>query len=153
MGTVLSAESSTPAVSPRARASSARQRCRRRAILLLLAVALSGCAFFREASPTEAPTPTVSVSAEQVAQAMADDSFFSDYRNEALLVRGTVSSVETASGATLVTLSTGLATAVVCDLGERATTIRAGDSITVLVNSSDVKRLPDEVLLSPCAVQ
>jgi len=84
---------------------------------------------------------------------MADDSFFSDYRNEALLVRGTVSSVETASGATLVTLSTGLATAVVCDLGERATTIRAGDSITVLVNSSDVKRLPDEVLLSPCAVQ
>ncbi len=84
---------------------------------------------------------------------MQEDHFFSDYRGETLLVQGTASSVEQRNGETLITLGTGLPTAVVCDVGKAATTTKAGESVTVQAQAADAQRAAGTVLLKPCAVQ
>ena len=95
----------------------------------------------------------MTVTAEQVARAMQEDHFFSDYRGETLLVQGTVASVEQKNGETLIRLGTGLPTDVVCDVGTAATPVKAGDSLTAKAQADDAQRSSGSVLLRPCAVQ
>ncbi len=120
---------------------------------ILLAAAVAGCSILRQAEPTPAPQPPVTVTAEQAARAMQEDHFFSDYRGDTLLVQGTVSSVEQKNGETLIRLGTGLPTDIACDVGTAATTVKAGDAVTARSQASDAQRSPGSVLLKPCAVQ
>ena len=66
-------------------------RCGLAAAVLM---SLSGCENFRSPVPTPAPEPTLQLTANEVAEAMQDDSFFSNYGSSILLVRGEISSVE-----------------------------------------------------------
>ncbi len=120
---------------------------------ILLVAAVAGCSLLRESYPTPTPAPPVTVTAEQAARAMEEDHFFSDYRGETLLVKGTVSSVEQRNGETLVRLGTSLTTDVVCDVGTGAATVKAGDSATAKSQASDAQRSPGSVLLKPCTLQ
>jgi hypothetical protein len=123
-----------------------------RGIVLLGLLLATGCSMLRQPVPTAAPVPPPTVTAEQVARAMQDDHFFSDYRGQTLLVQGTVSSVEQRNGETLVTLSSGLPTGVVCDVGNATAPAKAGDVVTARTQASNAQRSGSTVLLRPCSL-
>lgn len=117
------------------------------ATLLSVALALSACSLVSELS---VPPHTVPVSADQIALAMQEDHFFSDYRNATLVVSGTVASVTSENGDAIIELATSIPTKVRCDLGAGPVAVRVGEPVKV--TSSDGERVPDAVLLRDCAV-
>ncbi len=120
---------------------------------ILLVAAVAGCSVLRQSSPTPTPLPPVTVTAEQVARAMQQDEFYSDYRGATLLVQGTVSTVEQRNGETLIWLGTTIPTKVVCDVGKASTSAKAGDTLTAKAQAADAQRSTDAVLLKPCEVR
>ena len=123
------------------------QRGLRIAPLLLVALIASACGLVSELT---VPPHTVSVSADQIALAMQEDRFFSDYRNAKLLVSGTVADVTSEDGETIIELATSIPTKVRCDLGPSTVAVQVGAPITV--TSSDGERIPDAILLRGCAL-
>ena len=91
-------------------------------------------------------------SASELAQAMQDDHFYSDYRESALIVRGTVSSVSAQRGHEIVELDTGLSTAVLCDLGTVQDSMHAGEVVTVLAEGATAERQTSAVMLRGCGI-
>ena len=121
--------------------------------LFLVASSLAACSLFRQAAAEATPTPqTAHVTADQIAIAMQEDHFFSDYRSETLYVEGTISSVSQQGTTTTVVLSTSVATAVWCDLGTQTTTLHAGDAITISAPSAEAQRANNAVLLKNCTI-
>lgn len=109
---------------------------------------ITGCDALRA---TPAPTPTltlVSISADQAAQAMENDEFFSDYRNDLLQVSGTVTAVTQLNGQTAVELETRIPRIVRCYLDAPSTAPQVGAS--VVVQSSEGQREDDAVGLLHC---
>ena len=90
------------------------------------------------------------VTPDQLASAMRDDHFYSSYRENTLLVRGTVSSVSDTNGDTIVAFKSGLAFKASCDFGGTKPAIRQGDTITVLSEAGVAERQPSGVLLKDC---
>src|SRR5215208_5313141 len=84
-----------------------------RSLGLLIGVSLlTACATtFREPTPTPA---VVQVSADQIALAMQEDHFFSDYRLGTLQVTGTVAAIIEGHDAYVVELETSIPTVVRC---------------------------------------
>ena len=121
--------------------------------LLLMASGLPACSIFRQqvAEPT-ITLPVVHVTADQIAIAMQEDHFFSDYRSETLLVQGTISTVSQQGSSTTVVLSTSVATAVLCDLGTQTTALHAGDAITVSAQSDAAQRADNAIVLKNCSI-
>jgi hypothetical protein len=93
------------------------------------------------------------VTASQVAAAMQEDRFFSDYGQATLLVQGSVSSVSQQNGREIVDLRTGEPTKVLCDLAGPSAQVRDGETITVRVQGSDAQRDQGAVVLANCVVQ
>ncbi len=92
---------------------------------------LAGCDTLR-GTPIPTPTPTVvQVTAQQIAQAMQEDHFFSDYRGDILRVRGMVDEVAQSGGETVVTLSTTIPTVVRCHVTGDVPALTAGVEVTV----------------------
>lgn len=122
------------------------------AAITLLALAFAGCGALREQNPT--PTATVvHVSANQIAQAMAEDRFFSDYGHSTLLVDGTVLSVTRQDDDLIIELGTSAPNRVLCDIGNQVTSVSPGDTITVQAPSNDARRQGSAVLLRSCSMQ
>ncbi len=119
---------------------------------LLLLLALAGCGLLREPTPTPAPPKVVRVTADQVARAMQQDEFYSDYRGAVLLVQGTVAGVSRQGGDSILELTTSEPTKVLCDLGNRASPATAGDAVTVQARAADARREPSAVVLTGCTV-
>jgi hypothetical protein len=88
----------------------------------------------------------------QLAEAMKDDRFYSDYGKSALLVTGTVASVARTSGHLVVALRTDSAYGASCELGVSAVAPRLGEMFTVLTVGQAAERLPADVLLRGCVV-
>jgi hypothetical protein len=124
------------------------------AALAVLLGALAACSIFREASPTPRPTTVASVTANQVAQAMDNDEFYSTYGHTTLLIQGTVAALDPQPGHFTVTLDTGVRTKVLCDLGQQTAPVKVGDSITVRSADpeNDVQRQNASVFIKNCTL-
>lgn len=111
---------------------------------------MAACSTMR-GTPIPTPTPaTVQVTAQEIAQAMQDDSFFSTYGSDILQVRGTVQGVTQDGGGTVVTLSTGIVTVVCCHLDGAAPSLAAGENVTV--ESGEGQREDGAVGLLKCHI-
>ncbi len=88
----------------------------------------------------------------ELAEAMKADSFYSDYRTSALLVKGTVTSVERRGGRLFVGFRTDSSYALSCDLGATPAAPQVGQTFTVLAVGQAAERLPAGVLLHDCVV-
>jgi hypothetical protein len=86
-----------------------------------------------------------------LAEAMKQDRFFSDYRQSALLVTGTIASV-TRGKDLIVAFRTGSTYGASCDLGALSAAPRVGETFTVLTVSQAAERLPAGVRLNDCVI-
>lgn len=91
------------------------------------------------------------VTATEIANAMKDDRFYSDYGDNALVVVGTISSTSTHGNDVIATLKADSSFQVLCDLGTQPRP-QVGDHITVLAQGSDAQRQQSAVLLTNCVV-
>ena len=92
------------------------------------------------------------VTPDQLATAMLDDHFYSSYRENTLLVSGTVSSVSRTNNDLVVTFKTTSSFKVLCDFGGSSSAIRPGDVITALSEGGSAKREISSVLLKDCLI-
>src|SRR5437879_10746848 len=89
-------------------------------VILLGVIYLAACSALREPRRIPPPTATpaiVPVTADEIAQAMQEDRFFSDYGQNTLLVRGVLASLYWQNNVHVAALSTSIQTTVLCDLG------------------------------------
>jgi hypothetical protein len=87
----------------------------------------------------------------ELAEAMKQDRFFSDYRQSALLVTGTIASV-TRGKDLIVAFRTGSPYGASCDLGALTAAPRVGETFTVLTVGRAAERLPAGVRLHDCVI-
>ena len=106
----------------------------------------------RTAPPTATPT-IVQVTADEIAQAMYEDHFFSDYGQNTLRVHGVLASLYWQDNIHIAALSTSIQTTVLCDLGTASTTVRPGNTITVTAPAADAQRASFAVMLRNCKVE
>jgi len=124
------------------------------ALIIILALALAGCGVLREAPVTPPPTSVVQITADQAAQAMDEDRFWSTYGHSALAIQGTLAALDQQPNDLTVTLATTRQTQVVCDLGRQSTALKAGQAVTVQVSDpeNDVERQDGAVFIKNCHV-
>jgi hypothetical protein len=121
---------------------------------LVLLICLPACGLLREPLATPRPTSVVQVTADQVAQAMDGDHFYATYGQTTLLIQGTVAAIDPQPGHFILTLATSGSTQVLCDLGNKAPTVKTGDSVTVRSADpeKDIARQDAGVLIRNCTV-
>jgi hypothetical protein len=118
-------------------------------------LSVSACSALREEAPDGRPTaatPLVRVTADQVATAMQEDHFYSDYRGDTLLVQGTVSHVYQQNSDTVAELRTSAPTKVLCNLGSHSSPVHVGDTLIVSASAADAQRQESAVMLVNCSV-
>lgn len=120
------------------------------AMVVVIAVAggafLAGGAFAIGALRVEHASP------DQVAEAMRADVFYSDFRSDAVIVRGTVGSLSTTGGSTTIIFQTGEDWHTECQTTDAMAATHAGDTLTVVAVAANAKRLTGGVLLTGCAI-
>jgi hypothetical protein len=96
----------------------------------------------------------VRLTADQVAQAMQQDAFFSTYGQNSLLIQGTVVSINRNGSDLIVILDSTVPTKVECDLGNHESAVHVGETITILSENpgSDASRDAGMVLLRNCRI-
>ena len=90
---------------------------------------------------------------DRLAQAMSADEFYSDFRHDTVIVRGTVASVSATGSTTTIVFQTAGAWRTECqttDAGPRR--LGPGDTLTVVAVAIAAERLPSGVLLTGCAI-
>ncbi len=94
------------------------------------------------------------ITPDQATAAMKGDYFFSDYRQNTLIIKGQVSSAVTSRNGTELTFKTAVDTSyqAYCDLVPGTSVPKVGDSITVLSEGGAAVRRPSGVLLAGCTV-
>jgi hypothetical protein len=126
----------------------------RRPILaaLVLLLALSACSLLREQVTSPRPA-VIRASADQIARAMQEDHFFSDYGHNTLIVQGTALAIRLQGARHILELKTNLDTVVLCDFGSQAPVIKAGELVTVeSPDAGQAQRQPNAVLLANCSI-
>lgn len=93
-----------------------------------------------------------SVSPTQIANAMKDDNFFSNYNENTLLVKGTVSTINRQGNDWIIGLRTSSSYKSLCDLGNTPTRLQKGDNLTVLAEAATAERQTNAVLLKNCII-
>jgi hypothetical protein len=124
----------------------------RYAAIAVLLTAVGGGFFFLGAKHATETMAIRRVTPDQVARAMQDDSFYSDFKEATLVMRGTVASVHQRAGDVVVEFSTRSAYKSLCDLGSPLSTPHVGDTITVLAEGATVERRPSAVMLTGCTL-
>jgi hypothetical protein len=123
-------------------------------LILLLAgsCTLAACGLLRQQVAT--PTPqVVHVTADEIALAMQEDHFYSDYNPDALMVQGVVNDVRQANNDYLLELATQINTKVLCDFGTQAPNAKKGDTIEVYSpDAHAAQRQNNAVLLVDCSI-
>jgi hypothetical protein len=89
------------------------------------------------------------VTAAQLADAMQQDHFYSDYGNAAVLFSGTASAVNHHSGTTLVTITTGRPYGLTCQFASNAI-VKPGQIISIVAPAGSAERQAHGVLLHDC---
>lgn len=87
---------------------------------------------------------------DQIAAAMQNDQFYSDYNEATLVVDGVVTSVHGDGGGGLVEFQTHGGFAMQCQFDQYPTTIHAGELISVMTEGAAAERLTAAVVLRGC---
>ncbi|HSX35681.1 MAG TPA: hypothetical protein VLH84_01975 [Patescibacteria group bacterium] len=90
------------------------------------------------------------VQASQLAAAMKGDHFYTDYRENTLIMVGQVLSVSQNSNVTQVAFATGSSEVTACALAKGVSVPTPGSVITILSEGAHASRLPNGVLLTGC---
>lgn len=124
-----------------------------RILLLAGCIALAGCGLLRQQVPT--PTPKIlHVTADEIALAMQEDHFYSDYNPYSLIIQGIVTEVRQENKDYVLEMATQIDTKVLCDFGSQEPKAKPGDSITVFSpHASQAQRQPNAVLLADCSIR
>ena len=93
------------------------------------------------------------VTPDQLAQAMKADEFFSDFREDTLLVRGQVASVYRVAGGTVLKFDTHHGMTTLCGLGHFPTGTLSGKIVTVVTEGAEARRISSGALLSNCVIE
>lgn len=85
---------------------------------------------------------------------MAQDTFFSTYGDDRLLVEGTVATIGARNGATFVDLKTSGSSKVECATKTTAPAVRVGDVVTVQTDEprADVSREAGGMVIENCRI-
>lgn len=94
----------------------------------------------------ERVTPT------QVAQAMKNDRFYSDYKLAVLIMRGTVVSVDANKAESTVRFNTNSTFEVTCTFARVQSTVLVGSAITVVSVGADAARQSHGIHLGQCTI-
>lgn len=120
---------------------------------LVLAALLLGDGFFFWGDKHALETTVITrATPGQLANAMQQDAFYSNYRGSTLLIDATTASVTDRAGATIVELVTTSSFTVLCNLGQARATTHAGDAVTVVAEGAAAQRQSAGVLLQRCAI-
>ena len=90
------------------------------------------------------------VTATQTANAMKDDSFYSNYNENTLVIHGVVSSVTNQNNDLVIGLNTNSTYKTFCDLGQTSSYLRKGDVVTILAEGATAERQTNAVMLKDC---
>ena len=119
------------------------------AVLVLLV--LVGSVSFLLGDKHAVETMTIrTVTPDQVANAMKDDDFYANYRENTLLISGTVASVSKQHNDLVIGFKTSSSYRALCDFGSSSTTVHVGDTLTALTEGGVAERQPAAVLLAHC---
>lgn len=129
-----------------------RSRGRRYAALVLVTALLGGVSFFWGDENAHQRMVITRATPDQLATAMQNDVFFSDYGASTLLIDATVASVITRAGVTTVTVVTTSRSTLACDLGQLSTTAHAGDAVILVAEGAGAQRQSAGVLLQGCTL-
>jgi hypothetical protein len=124
-------------------------------LLLLLLAGMPACGLnqiLRQGTPVPRPPVEAKVTADQIAQAMQNDEFYSQYRGNMLLVTGKIHTVNQNGNDTQLELETSLPTKTICDLGTQTALPNPGDQVTVQALAAEAERAPSAVLLKNCRI-
>jgi hypothetical protein len=119
---------------------------------LLLLILGGGAGFLLGGNHWLGKLSVATVTPDQIATAMSNDDFWGTYRENTLIVNGSVASVTQQSGDTQIELTTSTIFKVYCDIGSAATSVKSGDPIKILAEAFPAKRLPSGVLLTGCTI-
>jgi hypothetical protein len=92
------------------------------------------------------------VTPDQLAQAMKADEFYSDFREDTLVVRGLVASVYRGTGGVILEFQTQDGAKTLCELGHHPAAIHTGNTVTAVTEGANAQRLSSGVLLGNCVV-
>jgi len=92
----------------------------------------------------------VDVSADQVAQAMQDDHYYSDYGSDVLIIHGSVAATNRSGGQVTIEFHTNSATSMSCTLDAPSGVPTIAAHISVLVVGASAQREPSAVTYSTC---
>lgn len=121
-------------------------------VLLLALSSLSACNVLRQSIPTPQPE-VIHVTADEIALAMQQDHFYSDYNPYSLIVQGVVTDVRHENQGYILELKTQIETKVLCDFGSQAPKAKPGETIEILSpNAHLAQRQPNAVLLVNCSI-
>lgn len=122
------------------------------AVGLVALVGLMAAAFYVGDSYALQSLTVRQVTPTELAAAMRGDQFYSDYRENTLLIRGSVASVSQSGGATTVEFVTQDIYTLQCEMSTLQGPIHRGEVITVIAEAYRASRLPSGVSLVGCAV-
>ena len=115
-------------------------------VMAVLAAFLAGYAVAVSGLHVEHVTP------DRLAQAMSADEFYSDFRHDTVIVRGTVASVSATGSTTTIVFQTAGAWRTECQTTDAGAATWAGDAVTLVAVAITAERLPCGVLLTGCAI-
>jgi hypothetical protein len=119
-------------------------------VLMLIAIVAAGGLFWWGSSRALQTLSITSVTPDQLADAMQKDAFYTLYREKTLVVQGTVASVRNEGNGTIITLKTSTSYQTLCNIGSAPTTVKVGDTSTLLAEGATAIREPSAVLLVGC---
>lgn len=129
--------------------------CRPRVIgVILLAVLVSVAgrlAFFAGDAHAVGSLAVRRVTPDQLAQVMQAVDFYSTYREDALVVRGRVTSVSRTDGGPVVMFRTQQSFGVSCAMAPGSPPVAPGAAITVVTAAASAQRQPAGLLLAPAS--
>ena len=119
-------------------------------VLVIVVILIGSIAYFLGDKHGVESMSIKQVTPNQIAEAMKGDHFYRDYRENTLLVKGTVSSVKQNNNDLVVNFKSNSTFGAVCDFGSSSATIHQGDIITVISEAGSAERQPSAVLLKNC---
>jgi hypothetical protein len=87
---------------------------------------------------------------DQIANAMEGDYFYSNYRENTLIVQGVVASVDMQNGSQIIGFKTSSSYQALCTMSTPSSTIKVGDNITILTEGPIAERESTAVMLVGC---
>lgn len=117
------------------------------AILVFVFTFLIGASILSTWRLTLSKLTIKSVTPNQIANAMKNDSFYSTYDENTLMVRGQISTISKQGKDLVIGLKSNSSFKLLCDLGNVSLNLQIGNKVTVFAEGATAERQPNAVLL------